>query len=179
VAEPVADIEYPEDPVQAATDIVTQHGPFIRTVIRMRVRDASREQDVFQELFLRLVERPVLASVDNIRGYLYRVIVNDAIDLARRQEKYRHHLLKYSQTARISIHKPASGDALEETHEKNSVFAHVARHLRYREAQVMIMRYRDDYSIAEIASALGIRRRTVSRYLTSGLRELRRVLAVR
>jgi RNA polymerase sigma factor (sigma-70 family) len=179
VAEPAADIEYAQDPVQAAARVTTQYEPFIRAVIRTRIRDASREEDVFQELFLRLVERPVPANVANVRAYLYRVIVNDTIDLVRRQERYRNHLQKYSETSRISIHKQPSRDAIEETHEKNSVFAHVARHLRYREAQVMIMRYRDDYSIAEIAGALGVHRRTVSRYLTSGLRELRRVLAVR
>ncbi len=164
--------------VAAAVRVFSEHGGFIRTVIRMRVRDASRCEDLFQELFLRLVEHPVPADVQNVRGYLYRTILRDVIDLAREREQEERHLKKYAAQSRILVYKSPLRNAISAEAEENSAFACMIGQLRRREAQVMTLRYRDNYSIAEIAAEIGIDRRSVSRYLTSGLRTLRRKLAV-
>jgi RNA polymerase sigma factor (sigma-70 family) len=163
---------------EAAARIFAEHGDFIRGVIRFCVHDASRVEDLFQEFFLRLVSQPVPADVENIRGWLYRAIIHDVVDLARRNEKYSYHLQKYVEEARISIHKRPSRNAIEETQEQESGFAYLVRNLRRREAEVVTMRYRDNCSIAEIAERIGIQKRTVSRYLTSALGQLRRTLAI-
>jgi RNA polymerase sigma factor (sigma-70 family) len=171
--------ERQEEVIAAAVKVFAEHGSFIRTVIRLRIPDVSRREDLFQELFLRLVDRPVPAEVENVRGYLYRMILRDAIDLEREQEQEQRHLKKYVARSQILIYKSLSPNAiLEETKEKDSVFACLIGQLRRREAQVMTLRYQDNYSVAEIAAEIGIDRRSVSRYLTSGLRELRRQLAV-
>ncbi len=171
--------EHQGEAVAAAVKIFAEHGSFIRNLIRLRVRDASRREDLFQGLFLTLVDRPVPADVQNIRGYLYRTILRDAVDVVREQEQEHRHLKKYAERSQIVIYNDPSQDAIsEETEEKSSVFACLIGKLRRREAQVMTLRYRDNYSIAEIAAEIGIDRRSVSRYLTSGLRELRRKLAV-
>lgn len=165
--------------VAAAVRIFAEHGHFIRSMIRLRVHDGSRREDLFQELFLKLVHLSVPSDVQNIRGYLYRAILHDAVDVVREQEDEQRHLKKYLERDRISIYNSPSQNAISrETEEKGSVFVCLTRQLRRREAQVMTLRYRDDYSIAEIAAEMGIDRRSVSRYLTSGLTELRRLLAV-
>jgi RNA polymerase sigma factor (sigma-70 family) len=164
---------------EAAARIFAEHGDFIRGVIRFRVQDPSKQQDVFQEFFLRLLSQPVPANVQNIRGWLYQAIIHDVVDLARRSERHSYHMKKYAEEIRISIHKRPSRDAIaEETATKDSRFGYLVRNLRRREAQVVMMRFRDDYSIAEIAERIGVHKRTVSRYLTSGLRQLRRTLAI-
>lgn len=165
-----------EEAILAAARIFSEHGRFIRTVIRFQTNDASREEDLFQEFFLSLIRRPLPAHVRNIRGYLYRAIINDVVDLARRHEKYYRHLKKHAEEIRISINKRTPEDATIETEQTVSVFGHLARHLRRREWQVVTMRFRDNYSIAEIAAKIGVDKRTVSRYLSSGLSRLRRVI---
>jgi RNA polymerase sigma factor (sigma-70 family) len=168
-----------EEATQAAARILVEHGDFLRTVIRFQTHDPRREDDLLQEFFLQLVEQPVPPGVRNLRSYLYQMIVRDIMDLARRQEEYRRHLKKYARKIRISIYNRPSTNAIqEETEEKNSVFARLIRQLQHREAQVVTLRYRDNYSIAEIADQMGVHRRTVSRYLTSGLRKLRVAVAV-
>jgi RNA polymerase sigma factor (sigma-70 family) len=163
----------------AAAKIFAEHGDFIRRVIRFRIQDASRREDAFQEFFLRLVSEPVPAGVKNVRGWLYQAIIYDVVDLTRRTKKYSYHMKKYAEEIRISIHNGPSRDAIVgETEARDSRFGYLVRNLRYREAQVVTMRFRDNYSIAEIAERIGIHRRTVSRYLTSGLRQLRRTLAI-
>jgi RNA polymerase sigma-70 factor (ECF subfamily) len=168
-----------EGAVAAAVSVFAKHGNFIRSVIRLRVSDPFRREDLYQELFLKLIIQPVPAGVRNVRGYLYRAILNDIIDLAREKENDKRHLQKYLERTRISIHNSPSPSAIiEETEEKVSVFTYLTKLLRRREAQVLVLRYRDNYSIAEIAAAMGVDKRSVSRYLTSGLRQLRRKLAI-
>lgn len=165
--------------VAAAVNVFAEHGDFVRAVIRLRVRDASRRDDVFQELFLKFISQPAPPGVQNIKGYLYQAIVHDSVDLVRTQENDRRHLRNYAEQNRISIHKTPLPIAIRgETDEKVPVFTVLTRRLRRREAQVVTLRYRDNYSIAEIAAKMGIRRRSVSRYLSSGLKELRRTWAI-
>jgi RNA polymerase sigma factor (sigma-70 family) len=163
----------------AAMKVFAEYGDFIRAVIRLRVRDAARRDDVFQELFLKFISQPVPPDVRNIKGYLYRAIIHDSVDLARAQDNDRRHLRNYAEQNRISIHKAPLPIAItEEMEEKVPLFAVLTRPLRRREAQVVTLRYRDNHSVAEIAAEMGIHRRSVSRYLTSGLRELRRTWAI-
>jgi len=176
---PAGEYNRRDEAIQAAARIFEEHGDFLRTVIRFQAQDLCREDDLFQEFFLRLVERPVPPNVRNLRSYLYQVVVRDVMDLARRQEIHRRHLKKYAEKIRISIHNRPSTNAIEEEiEEKDSVFVHLIKQLQHREAQVVTLRYRDNYSIAEIADQMGVHRRTVSRYLTSGLRKLRVAVAI-
>ena len=177
VSEHSKDAEHRRRLSEAAGKILAEHGDFIRTVIRFRVHDASITEDLFQEFFLRLVCRPVPANVENVRGWLYQAIIHDAVDLTRRNVKYTFHMKKYAEEARISIYNKPSKNAIGGLQERDSRFEYLVRNLRRREAQVVTMRYRDNCSIAEIAERIGIHRRTVSRYLTSALSQLRRTLA--
>jgi len=181
VLEPVLDAECLKGQSEAAAQIFAEHGDFIRTVIRLQIRDTSRQDDMFQELFLKLVYEPVPSDVLNIRGYLYRTIVHDMLDMSRRQEKYQQYVEKYAEDARISIHNRPSRNAIEEVEEadeQDSRLRYMVRQLRRREAQVVILRFRDECTIAEIAERIGTHPRTVSRYLTSGLGRLRKTLAI-
>jgi RNA polymerase sigma factor (sigma-70 family) len=164
--------------VATAVKVFAEHGGFIRNVIHLRVRDVSRREDVFQELFLRLIDQPVPPDVQNVRGYLYRAILRDVVDLAREQENTSRHLKKYARKNRISIYKSPSQNAIvEATEDENSVFTCLTRPLRRREREVVTLRYRDNCSIAEIADRMGIGKRSVSRYLTSALKQIRKNLA--
>jgi len=177
--QPAEDHDCRDQAIVAAARILEEHGGFLRSVIRFQAHDLCREDDLLQEFFLRLVEQPVPPDVRNLRSYLYQAVVRDIVDLGRRQEEYRRHLKKYARKIRISIHNRPSTNAIEkEIDEKGSVFARLTRQLQHREAQVVTLRYRDNYSIAEIADQMGVHRRTVSRYLTSGLRKLRVAVAI-
>jgi RNA polymerase sigma factor (sigma-70 family) len=175
VVELSVDTERQGEAVAAAVRVFTEYGGFVRSIIRLWVRDVCRREDMFQELFLRLVEQPVPSGAQNVRGYLYRAILRDAVDLTREEVTEKRHLKEYAERNRISIHNSLSRRALLE---EGSIFGCLIRQLRQREAQVLTLRYRDDYSIPEIAAEIGIDRYSVSRYLTSGLRELKRKLAV-
>lgn len=170
--------KHDDDAIRAAAKVFAEHGRFIRGVIRFHAHDGLHEDDLFQEFFLALIHRPLPANVRNVRGYLYRAIINDAVDMTRRQEKYQRNLKKHAEGTRISINKKTPEDAIEATDEIDSIFAHLATRLQPREAQVVSMRYRQDCSIGEIAAALGINKRTVSRYLSSALSKIRSAFGI-
>jgi RNA polymerase sigma factor (sigma-70 family) len=164
--------------VEAAARVLAEHGGFIRAVIRFQCDDEARLEDLYQEFFLRLIRRPLPPDLDNVRAYLYRSIAHDVFDSARSQERYRHILQKYSKKIRISINKRTSTNAFIETEASDSLFGLLARHLPKRQSQAVTMRYRDDFSLAEIAAEMGVNPRTVSRYISSGLKRLKGVLAI-
>ena len=163
---------------QAATAIYDQYGDFIRAVVRFQAKNEFQEEELFQEFFLTLVAKPVPASVSSIKGYIYRALVNMVAEGARRQAREERYLKKHAERVRISIHKRGPQTAIIGEEERESVFRHLTGKMRRREAEAVMLRYRDDCSIPEIAERMGVDARTVSHYISAGLRELRRVSAI-
>jgi len=164
--------------VDAAWVLFCEHGAFIRAVIRFQAGNESQEDDLFQQLFLSLVSRPVPPDVENVKSYLYRAIANDIVDSARWKARQRKHFEKLAEEFRNSIHKQAPADALLGVGDSDAAFACLTRHLRKREAEAVVLRYQDDRSIPEIARVMGVDRRTVSHYLAAAIRRLRRICAI-
>lgn len=167
-----------EETVRAAADIVTRHGGFIRGVIRFQNCSRFDEEDVFQEFFLMLLRKPVPPDVRRLRSYLYKAIVHHIVDLIRHQVCYRRNLKKYAEEIRISINNRSAGNAVKQGRQRDAALAYMVRHLREREAQAFMLKYRDNCSIGEIAARMGVERRTVSRYLSEGLKRLQRTWAI-
>lgn len=166
-----------EAAVRRAVAIFNEYGDFIRAVIRFQAHDRSCHEDLFQEFFLALIRKPVPADVRNIESYLYRAVVNHILDSVRTRDNYRHAVEKYAKKTRMPINNRLVGSALiEDTEERNATIAYLARYLQEREAQAFVLRYRDDFSIREIATRMGVNARTVSRYLSESLKRLRETL---
>ncbi len=167
-----------EETIRAVADIVTRHSGFIRGVIRFQNCRCIEEDDLFQEFFLMLIRKPVPPDVRCLRSYLYKAIVHHVVDLIRHQVSYRRNLKKYAEEVRISINNRPVANASKNGGHRDAALAYMVRHLREREAQAFMLKYRDNCSIGEIAVRMGVEKRTVSRYLSEGLKRLQRTLAV-
>lgn len=164
--------------VRLAAEIFDEYGGFIRAVIRFQIHRQSEEEDLFQEFFLALIRTPIPAGVQNIKSYLYQAVTHHVVDAVRRRENYHRKVKKYAKHARIPINRrPTANAFIDDTEEKNAKVAFFARYLQEREAQAFVLRYRDDRSIGEIATTMGVNARTVSRYLSESVRKLRQALA--
>jgi len=163
---------------EAAADLFDQYGDFIRATIHFQAKNEFMEDDLFQEFFLVLIAKPVPANVENVKSYLYRAVTNTVIESARRRAREERCLKKHIEDVRISINNRTPQSAIIGREERESVFRHLAGQLRHREAEAVLLRYRDNCSIGEIAEKMGVDRRTVSHYLSEGLRQLRRVSAI-
>ncbi len=122
-------------------------------------------EDAVQEAFIRLMsQRP---APDNIVGWLYRVVRNEAVSLARTSNRRTRHEAA-AQSQRQPWFQPTSGDALD------AELASAALELLpidYREP--VVLRIWSGMSFEQIAELIGISSSTAHRRYEHGLRMLR------
>ncbi|MBP7051518.1 MAG: sigma-70 family RNA polymerase sigma factor [Phycisphaerae bacterium] len=160
--------------IERAAAIFARYGDFIRRVISFQAGGRLDDEDLYQEFYLVLIEKPIPTDVQNIEGYLYRAVMHHVINAARIEQVYARAIEKYLEEGRISINRSGSESAFTED-EKNTAVSRLVHLLPEREGQALALRYRDDCSILEIAKRMGINKRTVSRYLSAGLRRLQQL----
>jgi RNA polymerase sigma-70 factor (ECF subfamily) len=148
------------DNVESASQIIAEYGDFIWAIAFAEVKNRDQADDIFQDFFLSL----------------YRAINNDIADATRRVQKYRAHINKYSQKITYSINKSNSKNALEEE-QINRMFDIIKEQLPRSSAQAIILRYRDGQNTREVAEKMGVKSKSISRYISTGLKKIRQHLA--
>ena len=165
--------------VDVATVIFSEYGDFIHGVIRSKVSDDSQADDLFQDLFLSLVSRSPSGKVQNMKSYLYRIIYNDLIDAMRRVKKYQTHVSRYAEHLTYSTPNGDPQKALIRIEEMKKMLELIEGHLRQSEARAVTLRYRNQHDIGEIAEIMDIDKRSVSRYISVGLKKLRKLFTLK
>ena len=97
---PTADISEKADAlssVKRAGQVFEKYSVSIRSVIRFHVKSEAEAEDLFQDLFLHLVAKPIPQDVQNVGGYLYRAITQAAKDAFRRIDRYQTRILRYAE----------------------------------------------------------------------------------
>ncbi len=164
--------------VHIAVLIFSEYGDFIYAVIRSKVKNDSLADDLFQDFFLSLISRPPLDKVQNMKSYLYRAITNDFIDAMHRVEVYQSYVNRY---AKNSIYSVANGNpqkVLIKIEETNKMFELIERLLKHSEARAISLRYRNNHDTKEIADIMNVDKRSVSRYISVGLKKLREFFTI-
>jgi RNA polymerase sigma factor (sigma-70 family) len=162
--------------VHLAAEIFSKYGDFIRGVIRYKAGDEGNVDDLFQNFFISLVYRPPCENVKNIKGYLYRAIINDIIDSRRRVERYQNRMHNYAEYINCSAAEDEPEKVLIETEEMNKMFRCIETQLQHYEAKAVILRYKKNYKIKEVAKSLDINNIAAWRYISTGVRKIRRFL---
>ena len=160
-----------------AMKVFEEHGDFIRTVIRFHVKDKAEAEDLFQDLFLFLVSKPIPGEVQNVRGFLYRVVSDKAKDASRRIERYQRRIRRYPERRKRIIENSPENIVIE-VEETKKMFELIRRRLPPKEAQAVTLRYRNGYDIGEVAEKMGIKPRSISRYVSAGLKKVHQVFGV-
>ncbi len=161
--------------VGLAAKIFSEHGDFIRQVICSQVNDKTQADDIFQDFFLSLVHRPVPQDVENIEGYLCTAITNDIIDTTRRREN-NNNMYKHCANHNHSVNKRTSEKILIEVEEVRQIFKLIEVRLTDRQYQAIVLRYRTNLSINEIADKMGVKDTSVRKYIFRGLSKVRQFI---
>ena len=162
-----------------AAEIFAEYGDFIHMVIFSQVKNKARVDDIFQDFFLSLVRKPIPQDVKNIKGYLYRAITNDIIDATRRVNKYSYHMHKYHEYPNHSINKRTPENAFIDVEETNKMFGLIKGRLTNSQYHAIALRYSTHHSIKEVAEKMGVKRTSVSRYISIGLKKIRQSLKLK
>jgi RNA polymerase sigma-70 factor (ECF subfamily) len=165
--------------VRLASTVFADYGSFIRAIIRSQIGDQAEAEDLYQDLFLALIQKPIPESVKNIKAYLYRAIANDAVDVVRRRQAGRTLMRKYGKRPNNSINKCQPENALIEKEQMDIMFELISGRLPKSQTDAITLRYGHNHNITEVAKRMGVDVRTVSRYISVGLRKIRHLLMVK
>lgn len=159
--------------VERATKIIAEYGDMIRAIIRSQLFDQSKADDVFQDFFISLAERPIPEHIEDIGGYLRRAVMRDIIDTSRRVGHERARLSRYAQRCRTFYFRDdPSNNAVRS--ELIGMLGRLARNqLRKRESQAIVYRFLCNHDTGLSAKLMGVDKRTVSRYVSIGIKRLR------
>ena len=159
--------------MKEATEIFEKHTHTIRAAIRFHINDRSSIDDIFQDFFLSLVERPVPRRDQNIKAFINRAIRNDVLDVASQNRSYHQRNCKYAQMHKDRFKSKAPDEIVIHAEDIRQLFDIVENQLMHHESQAIIQKYQYDRDAGEAAEAMGITRRSVSHYLCTGMKKLR------
>jgi len=165
-------VSSPDNGLEKTEKIFAEYGEFILSVIRAKIQDSEAVDDLFQDLFLSLVRRPLPDDLKNIKAYLYRSIINDIIDHSRKI-KYRKLETSYDELqCNIATDTSAEKD-MSNKEQAGKIYDLIDRKLPFSESTAVKLRYKENQNISEIAERMNITKRSVARYVSSGLRTIR------
>jgi RNA polymerase sigma factor (sigma-70 family) len=170
-------VDTPGD-VQRATAIFFEHCDFIRAVIRHKIKDESLAEDLFHNLFLSLVSRPAPAEVRDIKGYIYKAIINDITDHIRHIGKYQAMTHRCANYNKLTVNNRLPEDALIEKEQTDRMIELIRKRVTRNEFKAIASRHLDGLSIKEAADRMSIDNRSVSRYISTGLRKVKQFLII-
>ncbi len=162
--------------VEKAARIFEEYGDFIHAVVHYRLKDENEADDILQDLFLSLVARPMSENVRDVKSYLYRAVVNDINDSIRRIRRYRTTIGKYAENFNYFVNNHSLRDALVEKEERNKIFKLIEELLPPREARAVTLRYKNDDETRSIAEKMGVKDRSVTKFISRGISKLRLLL---
>jgi RNA polymerase sigma factor (sigma-70 family) len=162
--------------VKQAEDIFETYGDEIRAMISLNVKEQSMADDIFQNLFLSVVHKPIPPHIDRIGAYLYRIIMNDVIDETRKANGYHHFVRGYGhRNNRQTLQEPPDDDVME-VEDVHKMLQLLKRHLPSREAEAAICKHVYGNNVSDGAREMNVDNRTFSRYLSRGKKRIRQLI---
>lgn len=175
--QPGEDCTVPVNPrgVGRAAEVFREYGAEIRAFIELHAQDRSEADDLFQEFFLSMVSARFPTKICSMKHYLYRAIINDMASRARYNKRYQQRLQVYAELRRYKGYQDDPGKMVLQAEHARQVFEKIGKQLPPREAEAVICRYEMDCDISEAAQYMGVQRRSVARYVCSGLKKIREI----
>ena len=141
------------DATRLASRVYHEHREFIRGIISVNTKNQNDADDIFQDLFLSLVNNPP-RNEKNIRGYLYRIIINDCIDAKRRANMQRSKLNEYAMIQRSVRSKVDPSDKIIKSEEIEKIFSLIDGRLPSHLTYAIRLRYKENCGNGKIAEKM-------------------------
>lgn len=162
--------------VQLAEELFIEQGEYIRSIVRYASSSNEYTDDLVHELFLFFAAKPVPDDVVNIRGYLYKVIIDRVRSWQRSHARRQARLRQYQEVKLKQLTALRRGDQQDEDAKK--IMGLIERHLSRTEIRAIVLRYQDRYEIEDVAREMNVKPKSVSRYISVGLKKIRQLLNI-
>jgi RNA polymerase sigma factor (sigma-70 family) len=156
-----------------------RHGRWLRTVALARVGESSAVDDVLQEVSITAIEKGhQLRDPTRVAGWLYRLVVVAALQYRRRQGRRRKLLDRYVDR------QPSADGAVHESDpltwlladEQRVMVRAALKKLPPRDAEIMLLKYSEDWSYQQLAEHLGLSVSAVEARLHRARQKMRQAL---
>ncbi len=156
-----------------------RHGRWLRTVALARVGEAAAADDVLQDVSMTALEKGhQLRDPTRIAGWLYRLVVVAALQHRRRQGRRKKLLDRYA------ARQPSADGAAREpdplgwllADERSAMVRQALTMLPPRDAEIMLLKYSEDWSYQQLAEHLGLSTSAVEARLHRARQKLRQAL---
>jgi RNA polymerase sigma factor (sigma-70 family) len=138
---------------------LAEHDRWLRTVIYARVGEAQAVEEVLQEVSLAAVrQRSPLSDPGKVAPWLYRLAVTQSLLYRRKQGRRRKLTDKYARRNRPTEEDNREPDPLLWllAEERRRLIRSALRRLPERDAEILLLKYTEDWSYRELAEHLGI-----------------------
>ena len=152
---------------RAFEEFVRESGDTLLRIATLLTSDRHAAEDVYQETLERLAAR--WAKVDNPGAFCRRVLHNIVVDRARSQPRRPRELSLYPAA---DSSDPRSGDRLAAVELRPTLLAALGT-LAPQQRAIVVLRYFDDRSEAEVAALLGVSPGTVKSTASRAISRLR------
>lgn len=155
-------------------EVFRRYYPTVYGVLLRVTGSPDEAEDLAQEVFLRLYQRPVGFDADtNLGGWLYRVASNLGFNAVRSRRRFHHRLLRWARIERPMMSEPINPATAVERRDTADGVRRALADLSERDRTALLLRY-SGVSYAEIAATLGIRPNSVGTVLARAERALRK-----
>ncbi|MHC4265136.1 MAG: RNA polymerase sigma factor [Planctomycetota bacterium] len=161
--------------MKSARRIFIEYGDFIFGVIRFKMKNEFEAEDVFHDIFLHLIAKPMPKDIQNMKCFLYRFVSDKTKDAMRRTDRYNRRVQRYAQNLCPCDETPPEY-AVIDREESEKMFRLIEKNLSPKEAKAISLKYLKDDKIGIVAQKMGIQKRSVSRYISVGLKKARKVM---
>ena len=158
-----------------------RHGRWLRAVVLARVGEAAAVDEVMQEVALAAVRQQApLADPQKLAPWLYRLAVAQSLLYRRRQGRRRRLAERFAGRSAPSEHEARVAEPLDWllADERRRLVRRAIGQLRPRDAEILLLKYQEDWSYAQLAAHLGISTSAVEARLHRARERLRQQLAV-
>jgi RNA polymerase sigma-70 factor (ECF subfamily) len=160
--------------------VLAEHGRWLRTVVLARVADHAAADDVMQDVATAAIEKGhQLRDPAKVGPWLYRLAVMAALQYRRRLARRRRIAERYAVEASPVDYDTREADPLDWllADERNAMVRQALRCLPRRDAEILLLKYTEDWSYRELSQHLGLSTSAVEARLHRARQKMRRALA--
>ncbi len=153
-----------------------RHGRWLWTVALARVGDAAAADDVLQEVATAAVHKGhQLRDPNRVGAWLYRLAVIGSLQYRRRQGRRKKLIERYADRAAPAEHNSRERDPLDWllADERKTMVRQALTCLPRRDAEVLLLKYTEDWSYRQMAEHLGMSESAVEARLHRARQKLR------
>ena len=155
-----------------------QHTPWLRTVIAARCREPQAVDEILQEVAMAVIkQKSPLKDKTKVAPWLYQIAVRQSLMYRRKHGRRRNLQNRYAEEVESSP-RQSTPDPLEWliASERRSLIRKAIDRLLPREAEILLLKYTQDWSYKQIAQHLGVSESAVESRLHRARRNMRREL---